>query len=116
MWLGLSREVTMQTEVMKLGLLLSRADELPQNHGIFGRLDETTSLETNVMIADFDCLEDEEDEPSEARELGFKSLLTTGELKDVVYSASLQKQELAPGDLLRAFLHYMYNDSYVNFD
>jgi hypothetical protein len=103
----------MQIGPIKMSDLLTIAENLPVNHGIFGKFQQELSHDTEVLVASFDDLGEDEDEPIEARNLGFVNVITSTELKSIIENMNLQKITPSIDDYLKAISFYVENDAFV---
>lgn len=91
------------------------ADSLPNGYAVFSFNKRPLTLHQPVMLAKLDSLEPDEDEPAEARELGYRYILGVSELQDVVVNARLQVSSPTLQQLLDALNFYFARDAFIEF-
>ena len=96
--------------------ILANPDEIPENHGIAFSKTGSITKDSTVLIFDFDDLDNDEDVPQKAVAIDLESVITKSEIEDIIYNAKLQKHIVSSDDLLEAFIFYVENDAFIQYD
>jgi len=100
--------------VLTLGEVLRVGEDLPFRHSLFLPLDVSWSAATPCAILDTDYL-DEPDQHPIAIEQGFRDVIGTNEVQDIVINVREQLGAATMEQLLHAFLFYIDNDAFIDF-
>jgi hypothetical protein len=95
--------------------VLLAADSLSSGYAVFSFNKQPLTVHQPVMLAELDLLEPDEDEPAQARELGYRYILGVSELQDVVTNARLQVSAPTLQQLLDALNFYFARDAFIEF-
>jgi hypothetical protein len=100
--------------VLTLGEALRVGEDLPFSHSLFLPLDVSWNATTPCAILNADHLDDPDQHPI-AIEHGFRSVIGTNEIQDIVINAREQLSAATVEQLLEAFLFYIDNDAFFDF-
>jgi hypothetical protein len=99
----------------KLRDVFGQLANLPWNHVVYLPLGAPT-LDTECVVLDPDDVAPDQDVPEEVADLGFEEGLGIDDIRSIQENARLQGRKPSEDEMLQAFVYYLRNDAFIEFD
>ena len=99
----------------KLGDVFSQLADLPWNHVVYLPAG-TPTLDTECVVLDPDLVTPDQDVPAQAARLGFEQGLGIDDIRSIRENTRLQGRDTSDYAMLQAFVYYLQNDAFIEFD
>jgi len=87
----------------------------PWNHVVY-LPPGTPTLDTECVVLDPDDGDPDQDVPEQAADLGFEEGLGIDDIRSIQENAQLQGRKPSDDEMLQAFVYYLQNDAFIEFD
>lgn len=101
------------SEVLSLGDVLLRAEQLPWTHALYSARGARHDADLAVLVHHIDVDDDDTDLPAEAMLRGWDYVLSVPDVRDTVSNARDQRPNASLDELLVAFRHCFERDAFV---
>lgn len=103
------------TQQQTIRAVFGQLDSLPWNYAVY-LPPGTPTLDTNCIVLDPDDVDPDQNIPEDAVDLGFEEGLGIADIRSIQENAQLQGRKPSADEMLRAFVYYLQNDAFIEFD